>query len=136
MKTAFTALALACSLAVSGQALAARTPVPAPDRTIALSGSQSADRVKTAILSAAAVRKFAVVSTANGRITLAYPANPRKFQARFDVIYDSNHVTMRLKDSLGLNQWPCPGNPGVACIHPNVPRWMKNHLADVENLLR
>ena len=65
-----------------------------------------------------------------------HPANPRKFQARFDVIYDSNHVTMRLKDSLGLNQGPCPGNPGVACIHPNVPRWMKNHLADVENLLR
>jgi len=136
MKASLTAALLAASLAVSGSALAFGAPRPAPDRMIYLSGTQSLEQIGQAVTTAASFRKFAVESRRPGRIQLAYPAMPRKFQAHFEVVYDHHQLTMRYLGSYGLNDGPCRDNPGVRCVHPNVARWMKNHIHDVENMLR
>ncbi|MBQ9240864.1 MAG: hypothetical protein IJ164_05945 [Duodenibacillus sp.] len=136
MKATLTAALVAASLAVSGSAFAFGSPKPAPERIIAIHGTHSLEQIGQTVTMAAALRKFAVESKRPGRIQLAYPANPRKFQAHFEVVFDQHRLAMRYLNSFGLNEAPCKDVPSVKCVHPNVARWMRNHIADVENMLK
>lgn len=136
MRTVCTVLLAAVAITAASQTYAARRGIPAPDRTINLPGDRTVQQVRNAILNSAVRRKFAIESKSDGVIILSYPLNPGKFQARFEVKYDSYHVTMHLKESSGLDQGPCFEEPEKTCIHPNVSRWMNNHMTDIQSMLR
>lgn len=100
-----------------------------------------------AIIRAAQMRKWRIVSDEPGLVTLAYPGSAKAihFEATVKVAYDSRHYKISYVSSRGLGEKKGCVNPqleghnkyddNAVCVHRNVNRWMNNLSTDILKIL-
>ena len=100
-----------------------------------------------AIIRAAQLRKWRIVSDQPGVVTLAYPGSAKAihFEAIVKVTYDARRYNVSYVSSRGLDEKKGCVNPelksknkydeNAICIHRNVNRWMNNLNADILDAL-
>lgn len=100
-----------------------------------------------AIIRAAQLRKWRIVSDQPGVVTLAYPGSAKAihFEAIVKVTYDARRYKVSYVSSRGLDEKKGCVNPelksknkydeNAICIHRNVNRWMNNLNADILDAL-
>lgn len=101
---------------------------------------------RAAVLQAAQLRQFKIVSEKPGLMTVAYPmgAKAEKFLATYNVKYDADSFEVVYVSSYGLGDRVGCNDPkamtknnwrDVPCYHRNVGRWMTNLAYDIDRLL-
>ena len=101
------------------------------------------NKMHSAVLDAAQLRKWRVVSDKPGVMTLAYPGSAKAvhFEAIVKVTYDNDSYQVSYVSSRGLDEKKgCRNSQNkydedLICVHRNVNRWMNNLSADIMNSL-
>lgn len=103
----------------------------------------SSTKMHQAIMRAAQLRKWRIVSDEPGVVTLAYPGSAKAvhFEAIVKVTYDARQYKVSYVSSRGLDERKGCVNPEIKgrnkfddnalCVHRNVNRWMNNLSADI-----
>ena len=140
----FCAAALASSLLLTGCGVT--TPLVNPQEQSA-PAQITQSQMHNAIIRAAQLRKWRIVSDQPGVVTLAYPGSAKAihFEAIVKVTYDARRYKVSYVSSRGLDEKKGCVNPelkiknkydeNAICIHRNVNRWMNNLNADILDAL-
>lgn len=140
----FCAAAFASSLLLSGCGVT--TPLINPQEQSA-PAQISQSQMHNAIIRAAQLRKWRIVSDRPGVVTLAYPGSAKAihFEAIVKVTYNAQRYKVSYVSSRGLDERKgcvnseLKGNnkydENALCVHRNVNRWMNNLNADILDAL-
>lgn len=135
IRSALLGLALASALILAG--CGATVPVRTMSQGYVTEGTPVAT-VHDAVLRAAELRYWRVVSDDPGVVTLAYPSGPKAqhFEAIVRVNYDARNFRVEYVSSRGLNEERgCGKNENAVCAHRNVNNWMINLDKDIRRFL-
>ncbi len=129
------------TLAVASPLILAGCGTTVPVRTMSQGYVTEGTPVATvheAVLRAAELRYWRIVSDDPGVMTLAYPAGPKaqQFEAIVRVDYDARNFRVEYVSSRGLNEERgCGKDKDVVCAHRNVNNWMINLDKDIRRFL-
>ena len=135
IRSSLLALAVASPLILAG--CGTTVPVRTMSQGYVTEGTPVAT-VHEAVLRAAELRYWRIVSDDPGVMTLAYPAGPKaqQFEAIVRVDYDARNFRVEYVSSRGLNEERgCGKDKDVVCSHRNVNNWMINLDKDIRRFL-
>lgn len=135
IRSSLLALAVASPLILAG--CGTTVPVRTMSQGYVTEGTPVAT-VHEAVLRAAELRYWRIISDDPGVMTLAYPAGPKaqQFEAIVRVDYDARNFRVEYVSSRGLNEERgCGKDKDVVCAHRNVNNWMINLDKDIRRFL-
>ena len=128
-------MSFALALGVFSGAYAARAGVPMelflnnPIPTLNAPNTPAKSKVEDAIARAGALRNWVISKNADG--TLNARLSIRTHSLDVTIKLHDNQYDILYKGSVNLGYAPNPENPGQPMIHPNVSRWIRALISDI-----